>query len=163
MKLFRSDLITGFKNKLFETELKKTDNENIVLDSNKLICELSSFEVAEVLKFMEARLEVRGVDISNNVIGFAGSGQGAATEAVGATAVEEVQEKVAFDIKLSGFDAKAKIKVIKEVRAITGLGLKEAKTLVEGVPNTIKTNIKKEEAEEIKERLEAVGASVDIE
>ena len=45
MKLFRSDLITGFKNKLFETELKKTDNENIVLDSNKLICELSSFTI----------------------------------------------------------------------------------------------------------------------
>ena len=45
MKIFRSDLITGFKNKLFETELKKTDNENIVLDSNKLICELSSFTV----------------------------------------------------------------------------------------------------------------------
>ena len=45
MKIFRSDLITGFKNKLFETELKKTDNENIVLDSNKLICELSSFTI----------------------------------------------------------------------------------------------------------------------
>jgi len=45
MKLFRSDLITGFKNKLFETELKKKDNENIVLDSNKLICELSSFTI----------------------------------------------------------------------------------------------------------------------
>ena len=45
MKLFRSDLITGFKNKLFETELKKSDNENIALDSNKLICELSSFTI----------------------------------------------------------------------------------------------------------------------
>lgn len=127
------------------------------------ICKLSSFEVAEVLKFMEARLEVRGIDISDNVIGFAGSGHGAGTAADGATTVEEVQEKVAFDIKLNGFDAKAKIKVIKEVRAITGLGLKEAKTLVEGVPNTVKTNMKKEEAEEMKERLEAVGASVDIE
>ena len=59
MKLFRSDLITGFKNKLFETELKKKDNENIVLDSNKLICELSSFILSRCIsnKFCKSLTE----------------------------------------------------------------------------------------------------------
>jgi large subunit ribosomal protein L7/L12 len=80
----------------------------------------------------------------------------------GAAAVEEVVEKTAFDLKLTGFDAKAKIKVIKEVRGITSLGLKEAKELVEGAPTTIKKDIKMEEAEELKAKLEAVGATVEI-
>jgi large subunit ribosomal protein L7/L12 len=75
---------------------------------------------------------------------------------------EEVKEQTAFDLKLTGFDDKAKIKVIKEVRAITGLGLKEAKELVEGVPSAVKKQIKKEEAEELKAKLEAVGAQVEI-
>eukprot|EP00985_Skeletonema_marinoi_P014268 scaffold7207_cov94-Skeletonema_marinoi.AAC.1 len=63
---------------------------------------------------------------------------------------------------LTGFDAKAKIKVIKEVRAITALGLKEAKDLVEGAPSTVKKDIKMEEAEELKAKLEALGATVEI-
>lgn len=82
----------------------------------------------------------------------------------GAAVVEEVvEEKTAFDLKLTGFDAKSKIKVIKEVRAMTGLGLKEAKEMVEGAPKTIKTDIKMEEAEELKAKLEAVGGTVEIE
>ena len=77
--------------------------------------------------------------------------------------VEAVQEeKTVFDIKLTGFDAKNKIKVIKEVRAMTNLGLKEAKELVEGVPAMLKKNIKKEEAEELKAKLAELGAQVDI-
>ena len=71
-------------------------------------------------------------------------------------------EKTAFDLKLIGFDAKNKIKVIKEVRSMTSLGLKEAKELVEGVPATLKKGIKKEEAEELKALLEGLGAQVDI-
>ena len=81
----------------------------------------------------------------------------------GPAAEEEVVEaKTAFDLKLTGFDAKSKIKVIKEVRAITGLGLKEAKEAVEGAPKTLKKDIKMEEAEELKAKLEAVGATVEI-
>jgi len=81
----------------------------------------------------------------------------------GASAEEEkVEEKTAFDLKLTAFDAKAKIKVIKEVRAMAGLGLKEAKDLVEGAPKVVKKGIKKEEAEELKAKLEAVGATVEI-
>lgn len=70
-------------------------------------------------------------------------------------------EKTEFDVVLTGFGDK-KIGVIKEVRAITGLGLKEAKDLVEGVPKPVKEGVSKEEAEEIKKKLEGAGASVEI-
>eukprot|EP00578_Thalassiosira_sp_NH16_P006109 CAMPEP_0181117486 /NCGR_PEP_ID=MMETSP1071-20121207/22550_1 /TAXON_ID=35127 /ORGANISM="Thalassiosira sp., Strain NH16" /LENGTH=107 /DNA_ID=CAMNT_0023201881 /DNA_START=304 /DNA_END=627 /DNA_ORIENTATION=+ len=73
-----------------------------------------------------------------------------------------VEEKTIFDLKLTGFDAKSKIKVIKEVRAITSLGLKEAKELVEGAPTNVKKDIQKEEAEELKAKLEKVGATIEI-
>ena len=72
-------------------------------------------------------------------------------------------EQTSFTVKLEGFDAASKIKVIKEVRAITGLGLKEAKDLVENSPKELKADIKKEEADKLKEKLEAVGAKVAIE
>lgn len=73
-----------------------------------------------------------------------------------------VVEKTIFDIKLVAFDPTSKIKVIKEVRAIAGLGLKEAKEMVEGAPKTILKDIKKEQAEEIKAKLEELGATVEI-
>jgi large subunit ribosomal protein L7/L12 len=76
---------------------------------------------------------------------------------------EEVKvEKLTFDVKLTGFDAKAKIKIIKEVRAIAGLGLKEAKEFVESAPKIIQKDLKKEQAEEIKAKLEELGATVEI-
>jgi large subunit ribosomal protein L7/L12 len=78
----------------------------------------------------------------------------------GTTSKEEA--KTSFDIKLVEFDAKAKIKVIKEVRALAGLGLKEAKEMVEGAPKIIHQGVKKEEAEEIKTRLEELGATIEI-
>ena len=65
-------------------------------------------------------------------------------------------------MRLVGFDAKAKIKVIKEVRAIAGLGLKEAKELVESAPKVVQKDLKPEKAEELKAQLEAVGAQVEI-
>ena len=75
--------------------------------------------------------------------------------------VIETQKKI-FDLKLIGYDAKSKIKVIKEVRAITGLGLKEAKELVEGAPAVIKKDLKQEEAEEFQKKLQEVGATMEI-
>lgn len=93
-------------------------------------------------------------------MGSGGGGGGGAAAAAPAAAAEE---KTAFDLKLTGFDAKGKIKVIKEVRAITGLGLKEAKEMVEGSPKVIQKGIKKEEAEALKAKLEAVGGTVEIE
>jgi large subunit ribosomal protein L7/L12 len=78
------------------------------------------------------------------------------------TAEEAPQEKALKDVKLVGFDAKAKIKVIKEVRAIAGLGLKEAKELVESAPKLVQKELTPEKAEELKAQLEAVGAQVEI-
>ena len=77
-------------------------------------------------------------------------------------AAAEVEEKTSFDVKLVGFDAKAKIKVIKEVRAIAGLGLKEAKELVESIPKVIQKDLKQDKAEELKAALEAIGAQIEI-
>ena len=78
-----------------------------------------------------------------------------------AQAEEEAAEKTEFDVILSGVGDK-KIQVIKVVRAITGLGLKEAKALVDGVPGTVKEGVPKEEAEDIKNQLEEAGATVEI-
>jgi large subunit ribosomal protein L7/L12 len=88
-----------------------------------------------------------------------GGGNGAA-----ATAAEEPKvEKTSFDVKLASFDAKSKIKVIKEIRAITGLGLKEAKELVEGVPSVLKKDVKMDEAEALIAKLKEVGAVGEME
>jgi len=76
--------------------------------------------------------------------------------------VSKVEEKTIFDVKLVSFDEKSKIKVIKEIRAVTGLGLKEAKDLVEGAPKVIKKGLKKEEAQELKAKLEASGAVIEV-
>ena len=85
----------------------------------------------------------------------------AAAAAGPAVAVEAVAEQTEFDVVMTEFGAE-KIKVIKEVRAITGLGLAEAKGLVEGVPAKIKEGVSKEDAEALKAQLEGVGATVEI-
>jgi len=78
-----------------------------------------------------------------------------------AAAAEEVEEKTEFDVVMTSFGDK-KINVIKEVRQITSLGLKEAKDLVEGVPSTIKEALPKDEAEKVKKQLEEAGATVEL-
>lgn len=78
-----------------------------------------------------------------------------------AAAVEAVEEKDEFDVILKGAGAN-KIATIKEVRALTGLGLKEAKDLVEGAPKAVKEGVSKDEAEEVKKKLEAAGAEVEV-
>lgn len=79
-----------------------------------------------------------------------------------AAAGPAVEEQTEFTVVLAGLPAEKKIQVIKEVRAITGLGLKEAKDLVEGVPKPVKEGVSKQEAQEIKAKLEAVGATVEL-
>jgi len=91
------------------------------------------------------------------------AGDGTVGAGGGGAAEEEVQEeKTAFDVKLVSFDAKSKIKIIKEVRSIAGLGLKEAKEWVEGVPKVIQKDVKMEDAEAVKAKLEELGATVEI-
>jgi large subunit ribosomal protein L7/L12 len=85
--------------------------------------------------------------------GGGGEGGGKGNADIDDVPAKPIVEKTTLDVKLIGFDAKNKIKVIKEVRSLTNLGLKEAKELVEGVPASLKKNIKKEEAEELKALL----------
>jgi large subunit ribosomal protein L7/L12 len=80
----------------------------------------------------------------------------------GAAVAEKPPEKTEFTVQLDGFDAAKKINVIKVVREITGLGLKEAKDLVEGAPKPVKENVSKEEAEKLKKQLEDGGAKVSL-
>ena len=82
--------------------------------------------------------------------------------AVASAAAPAVEEKTEFDVVLTGFDAAKKLAVIKAIREITGLGLKEAKDLVEGAPKTLKEGVSKEEAEALKKTLEEAGATVEI-
>ncbi len=86
----------------------------------------------------------------------------AAMAAPAAAAAPAAEEKTEFDVILAGFDAAAKIKVIKVVREITGLGLAEAKAVVEGAPKALKEGISKDDAEALKKQLEEAGAKVEI-
>ena len=86
----------------------------------------------------------------------------AAMAAPAAAAAPAAEEKTEFDVVLAGFDAAAKIKVIKVVREITGQGLAEAKATVEGTPATLKEAVSKDEAEELKKKLEEAGAKVEL-
>ena len=109
---------------------------------------LTVMEAADLAKLLE---EKWGVSAAAPV----------AVAAAGAADAGPAEEKTEFDVILISFGDK-KIQVIKEVRAITGLGLKEAKDLVEGVPKAIKEAIPKDEADQIKEKIEAAGGQVDV-
>ncbi len=118
-----------------------------ILDAVK---EMTVMELAELVKAFE---EEFGVTAAAPVV--------AAAPAAGAPAAEQAEEKTEFDVILSAVGDK-KIQVIKAVREITGLGLKEAKALVDEAPKPVKEKISKEEAEEIKSKLEEVGATVEV-
>jgi len=108
-------------------------------------------------------LQILGRTIFPGEFGTPGGAAIAPDGGAGGGALEEaVEEKTSFDVKLLGFDAKSKIKVIKEVRAIAGLGLKEAKEMVESAPKVIQKDLKQDAAEELKEKLEALGAQIEI-
>ena len=123
----------------------------------KLYEELSGMTVLEVSDLIKRLEEGWGVSAAAAVpMGMPMPGAGG-----GAGAAEAVEEKTEFDVVLAAAGAQ-KINVIKEVRAITGLGLKEAKDLVEAAPKPIKEGVSKEEAEEIKKKVEAAGATVEV-
>ena len=125
-------------------------------DILEAIGNMSVFELAELI---EAFKEKFGVTIAAPVAAApAGGGGGGGTAAGAAPAAEE---KTEFTVILKSAGEK-KIQVIKEIRAITNLGLKEAKDLVEAAPGTVKEGVSKQEAEEIKKKLEAQGAAVEL-
>ncbi len=131
-------------------------------DLEKLSEELSSLTVLEVAELAKMLEEKWGVTAAAAAPVAIAAMPGAAAAAGGAAdAGEPVEEQSEFDVILASIGDK-KINVIKEVRAITGLGLKEAKDLVEGAPKPVKEAVKKEEADEIKKKLEEAGATVEI-
>ena len=122
-------------------------------DLAKIVSELSALTVLEAAELSKMLEEHWGVSAAAPVAAAAAGGAAAPAEAV--------EEKTEFDVILSAVGDK-KIEVIKEVRAITALGLKEAKDLVEAAPKAVKEGVNKAEAEDIKKKLEAAGAKVDI-
>lgn len=128
-------------------------------DLEKLIDEISSMTVLELSELVKALEDKFGVSASA-APAFAMPGAMPAAPAEGGEA-EEAEEKTEFDVQLKDFGSK-KIPVIKEVRAITGLGLKEAKEKVESAPVVIQEGISQEDADKTKEQLEALGATVEI-
>src|SRR5678810_1166207 len=123
-------------------------------DLNSIVDSLSALTVMEAADLVKKLEEKWGVSAA--AVAVAGGGGGG-----GAAAAAPVEEKTEFTVILANAGAN-KINVIKEIRAITGLGLKEAKDLVEGAPKMVKENAPKAEAEEIKKKLEAAGAKVEL-
>ncbi len=119
----------------------------------KIVDDLSSLTVLEAAELSKLREEKWGVSAAAPVAVAAAPGAAAGGEAA--------EEQTEFNVVLVAFGEK-KINVIKEVRAATGLGLKEAKDLVEAAPTAVKESVSKDEAEELKGKLEAVGATVEI-
>ena len=118
---------------------------------NALIEEVKGLTVLELSELVHALEEEFGV-----------SAAAMAAPAAGGAAAPAAEEKTEFDVVLASFDAAAKIKVIKAVREITGLGLAEAKAAVEAAPKAIKEGVSKDEAEELKKKLEEAGAKVEL-
>jgi large subunit ribosomal protein L7/L12 len=122
-------------------------------DLNALVDQLSELTVLEAAELSKLLEEKWGVSAAAPVAVAAAGGAGAAAPAA--------EEKTEFDVILTG-DGGKKINVIKEVRAITGLGLTEAKTLVESAPKAVKEGVNKDEADKIKKQLEEAGATVEV-
>lgn len=121
-------------------------------DLNQIVDSLSALTVMEAADLVKKLEEKWGVSAAAVAVGG---------PAAGAAAAAPVEEKTEFTVTLTAAGAN-KINVIKEIRAITGLGLKEAKDLVEGAPKTVKEGVNKDEAAKIKAQLIAAGATVDV-
>ena len=126
-------------------------DENKMEEVVSYIENLTVLELSKLVKTLEERL---GVSAAAPVA--------VAAAAPAAAAAAPAEEKTEFDVILAGFDAAKKIGVIKEVRGVTGLGLKEAKDLVEGAPKALNEAVSKDEAEKIKAALEAAGAKIEV-
>jgi large subunit ribosomal protein L7/L12 len=128
--------------------------DSAMADLNQIVDSLSSLtvmEAAELVKKLEEKWGVSAAAVAVAAGGVAG----------GAAAAAPAEEKTEFTVVLANAGAN-KINVIKEIRAITGLGLKEAKDLVEGAPKTVKEGVNKDDAKKIKDQLTAAGATVEI-
>ena len=124
----------------------------------ELIDALSNLKVMEVVDLIKALEEKWGVSAAAPVAVAAVGGAAAG----GAAAAPAAEEKTEFTVTMTAYPADKKVGVIKVIREITGLGLKEAKDMVEGVPSVVKEGVPKKDAEEIKKKLTEAGATADI-
>ena len=124
----------------------------MALSKDELLTAIAEMSVMEIVELVEAMEEKFGVTAAAAV---------AAAPAAGGDAGAAAAEQTEFDVMLTGAGEK-KVNAIKAVREITGLGLKEAKALVDGIPSAVKEGVSKEEAEEAKAKLEAAGAAVEV-
>jgi large subunit ribosomal protein L7/L12 len=122
-----------------------------------IVSQLSKLSVMEVVELKNALEKEWGVTAAAPVAMVAAGGA-----AAGGAAAAPAEEKTEFTVILKEYPADKKVGVIKVIRELTGLGLKEAKDLVEGVPGTVKEGVNKAEAEDIKKKLEAAGAKVEL-
>lgn len=125
----------------------------MAVSKEEILETISNMTVMEIVDLISAMEEKFGVTAAAAVA--------AAPAAGGGEAAEAAEEQTEFDVVMSGF-GENKVGVIKAVRAITGLGLKEAKDMVEGVPATVKEGVEKEDAEAMKNQLEEAGATVEL-
>jgi large subunit ribosomal protein L7/L12 len=130
--------------------------DNMAATKEEILEAIASMTVLEVSELVKAMEEKFGVSAAAPVA-VAAAAPGAA-----AGGGEAVEEKTEFNVILKAYDETKKIPVIKEVRAVTGLGLKEAKDLVEGAPKPLKEGVSKEEAAKIKDQVTAAGGTVEI-
>ncbi|GAB4847480.1 hypothetical protein Ancab_026538 [Ancistrocladus abbreviatus] len=166
----RSKFLRHFTSPVQESVRKPSEKVSAIVDE---ISGLTLLEVADLTEVLRQKLGVKEMPIVSVMMpgmGFSlkGMGAGAAARggaaAAGQAAEQKKEEKTSFDLKLEGgFDPGAKIKIIKEVRSCTDLGLKEAKELVEKAPTLLKKGVSKEEAEKIIEKMKEVGAKVVME
>ena len=163
LKMFEEDFEEGEEIPAIPMPPLETDPEKAVAPPHihELAHQIVHLNLLELKELTEKIADHYGFDDEMMAAQYSGGG-GAVQGGAGGAAEEVVEEKTIFDLKLVGFDAKAKIKVIKEVRAIAGLGLKEAKEMVEGAPKVIQKDLKQDKADELKAKLEAVGAQVEI-
>ena len=127
------------------------------------ICGLTLLEVSDLAELLRKKLDINEMPVMAVMMPGMGFGMGGAGGPAAKGEEVKAAEKTAFDLKLEAFDAAAKIKIIKEVRTFTDLGLKEAKDLVEHAPTLLKKGVTKEEAEKIIEKMKQAGAKVTME
>lgn len=125
----------------------------MAVSKDDILDTISNMTVLEIVDLIKAMEDKFGVSAAAAAVAVAPAAGGAAAPAA--------EEKTEFNVVMTAF-GENKVNVIKEVRAITGLGLKEAKDMVEGVPSVVKEAVPKKDAEEIKKKLEAAGAKVEI-
>ena len=150
-----------------EESTKQAPSEKVAAIVDEL-SGLTLLEVMDLTEVLRQKLDVKEMPIMAVMMpgmGFGGAMKGAGKGGAGGPGKGEEKEveKMVFDVKLEGFDAAAKIKVIKEVRGFTDLGLKEAKDLVEKAPTLLKKGVTKEEAEKIIQKMKEVGDKVSME